>query len=115
LYPSRPADIPYDVELYRQLERAKHKIPKFDRDLEVSASKLDKLPLLGQLWQGMRQQLHRISLFYVNRASKHQAEVNWHLVEAVGRLTAVTQQQQRQINDLQQQVDQLQKTQTNGV
>ncbi|MEZ4594916.1 MAG: hypothetical protein R3D55_27805 [Chloroflexota bacterium] len=63
-----------------------------------------QIPLLGALLQKVRRALHNIPLFYTNRALQHQQTVNWQLWQAVGRLTAVTQQQQRTIATLQAQL-----------
>lgn len=101
VYPGRPFDIPYDPTLYHHLETALALAHAFPRRLELAPSRLDGWPLIGRIWGGLRRQAHSVALFYANRAARHQAEVNRHLLEAVGRLTAVVQQQQRQIAALQ--------------
>jgi hypothetical protein len=104
VFPGKPADIVYDVALYKQLELAAEKIPHFERDLLLHETGWSRLPLIGSLLQKVRQSLHSIALFYTNRALQHQQAVNQHLWEAVGRLTAVTQQQQRTIEAMQAQL-----------
>ena len=104
VYPGKPTDIPYDVVLYNQLADAAQCIPQFEREPLLVPSPWEKIPLIGSLFAKLRSDLHNISLFYTNRSQKHQAEINQRLLEAIGRLTAVTQQQQRQIQSLQRQV-----------
>ncbi len=104
VFPGKPADIPYDIELYAHMQQAAQAIPAFDRELLLSESRWSHLPIAGPLLQKGRRALHSIALFYANRTLQHQQTVNWHLWEAVGRLTAVTQQQQRHIEALQAQL-----------
>ncbi|WP_420645709.1 hypothetical protein [Candidatus Leptofilum sp.] len=101
VFPGKPADIAYDVALYNHLQQAAETIPNFDRDLQMNDTAWSQLPLIGTLVQKVRRGLHSIALFYTNRALQHQQQVNKQLWEAVGRLTAVTQQQQRTIETLQ--------------
>ena len=112
VFPGKPVDIVYDVELYKQLEQAAEKIPNFERDLLLHQASWSSLPLIGSLLQKVRQSLHSIALFYANRALQHQQTVNQHLWEAIGRLTAVTQQQQRTIESLQAQLTALSQTES---
>jgi len=104
VFPGKPTDIAYDIDLYTQMEEAAEKIPSFERNLALVEASWSSLPLIGGLLQKARQSLHSIALFYANRALQHQRAVNQHLWEAVGRLTAVTQQQQRTIESLQAQL-----------
>ena len=104
VYPGKPTDIPYDVILYNQLADAAQHIPQFEREPLLVSSPWENIPLVGPLFAKLRSGLHNISLFYTNRSQKHQTEVNQQLLESIGRLTAVTQQQQRQIQSLQRQM-----------
>jgi len=104
VFPGKPADIAYDVELYAHMEKAAQTIPTFERQLQLNKPGWRQIPVLGAVLQKMQRGLHNIALFYTNRALQHQQTVNWHLWQAVGRLTAVTQQQQRTIETLQAQL-----------
>lgn len=104
VFPGKPADIAYDIELYTQMEKAAQTIPAFERELLLNKTSWTQIPLLGTVLQKVRRGLHSIALFYTNRALQHQQTVNWQLWQAVGRLTAVTQQQQRTIETLQAQL-----------
>lgn len=103
-FPGKPTDIPYDIALYHQMQQAADTIPNFERDLHLNDTSWSQLPLLGGLVQKLRRGLHSIALFYTNRALQHQQQVNKQLWESVGRLTAVTQTQQRTIQALQAQL-----------
>ena len=104
VFPGKPADIVYDIALYNHMQQAAAAIPNFDRNLMLSDTKWSQLPLIGGLVQKVRRGLHSIALFYTNRALQHQQQVNRQLWEAVGRLTAVSQHQQRTIEALQTQL-----------
>ncbi len=104
VFPGKPADIPYDIALYAHMQQAAEKIPRFEREMLLNETGWSQLPLIGGLLQKVRRALHGIGLFYVNRSLQHQQAVNQHLWEAVGQLTAVTQQQQRTIAALQAQL-----------
>ena len=86
------------------MQQAAATIPHFERDLHLNDTSWSQLPLLGGLVQKLRRGLHSIALFYTNRALQHQQQVNKQLWESVGRLTAVTQTQQRTIQALQAQL-----------
>ena len=105
VFPGKPADIPYNISLYQNLLAAQALAPNFARDVYLEKSSVDSIPVIGGLLFKIRQQLHNISLFYTNRALKHQLEINKQLIESVGQLTAVTQQQARTIQQLQKQHD----------
>ncbi|MCP5099473.1 MAG: hypothetical protein GY943_28290 [Chloroflexi bacterium] len=108
VYPGKPIDITYDVELYQLMAEVTAHYPTFAHELNITPSILDRVPLIGHLWQSLRRQLHSISLFYTNRALTHQVQVNHSLVQAVGRLTATSQRQQRMISKLQTSLTELQ-------
>jgi hypothetical protein len=101
VYPGKPADISYDLKLYGLLAEVANHYPTFERDLNITPSALDKIPLIGRLWHAVRRQLHEIALFYTRRVSTHQAQTNYMLLQVVERLTVLSQQQQREISTLQ--------------
>lgn len=104
LYPAKPADIPYNTQLYQHLDTAKNSITTYSRDLQIAENSLAKVPLLGKVVQAIQRQLHQIALFYTNRAMRHQLEINEHLLESLGQLTLENQKQQRIIAELQEQL-----------
>lgn len=52
----------------------------------LASSPATRLPILGRLWQTMRQQAHTLILFYVNRQRGRQAEIDHHLLQTIALL-----------------------------
>lgn len=69
-----------------------------------------RVPILGRLWAVVREQAHQLILFYVNRTLAHETAVNTHTLNALNELTRLAQSQQEEINRLQKELEQLQKT-----
>jgi hypothetical protein len=84
-----------EIKLYPDLQQAQARYDQFDREVVLTASKLDRVPVIGRLWRNARHQLHSIALFYVNRALAHEARVNNHLIQALIEFLEITQQQRR--------------------
>jgi hypothetical protein len=103
-YPGEPNDIPFDQNLYHYLRLANTSYNQIEVDPLLAASPATRLPVIGPLWQRVRSQVHSLVLFYVNMAGGNQISVNRHLVSVLNRLTLVTQDQQRTIQDLQAEV-----------
>lgn len=49
----------------------------------LASSPATRLPLIGRLWGAIRQQVHGLILFYLNRQRADQAEITHHLLQAV--------------------------------
>lgn len=61
------------------------------------------VPLLGPLIDRLRQAVHQLVVFYVNKSAKKQIVVNTHLISALDALAqelAEREEQQREIADL---------------
>ena len=84
-----------EIKLYPDLQQAQARYDQFDREVVLTASKLDRVPVIGRFWRNARHQLHSIALFYVNRALAHEARVNNHLIQALIEFLEITQQQRR--------------------
>ena len=108
-YPAKPADIPYNLTLYAYLDTTKTLIPAYSTDFQRKQNSVTNLPLIGKLIRMIQTQLHQVALFYTIRALNHQQEVNGHLLACIEQLTIETQIQQRMINELQEQIDGLEK------
>lgn len=108
LYPAKPADIPYNLNLYDGLKSAKAMIPNFSTTTEMQQNRLTQLPVLGKVIKSVQFQLHQIARFYAHRALRHQREVNEYLVQCLEQLTIESQKQQRTISQLQQELNKLQ-------
>jgi hypothetical protein len=87
------------------LQQAQARYNQFDREILLTASKLDQVPVIGRFWRTVRHQLHSIALFYVNRALAHEAAVNYHLIQVLTYCLDVTQQQQRAIFKMQAEIN----------
>lgn len=87
------------------LQQAQARYDQFDREIVLTASKLDHLPVIGRFWRAMRHQLHSIALFYANRALAHEAAVNYHLIQTLAYCLEVTQQQQRTLFKMQAEIN----------
>ncbi len=48
-----------------------------------------RLPVIGRVWATIRQEVHELVLFYVNRAVRQQVMVNRSLVQVVNQLTTI--------------------------
>lgn len=103
-YPGEPSDMPYDLDLYHSLRAANEQYAHFDLEPNLAPSPATRLPIVGRLWSTIRQEVHRLVLFYVNRAIRHQVMVNRSLVQVVNRLTTLNQEQQRDLKSLRRQL-----------
>ena len=84
-----------EIKLYPDLQQAQARKDQFDREVVLTASKLDRVPVIGRFWRNARHQLHSIALFYVNRALVHEARVNNHLIQTLIEFLDITQRQHR--------------------
>lgn len=108
LFPGKPADIPYNLDLYAYLETIQILIPSYKTEQQLKQTALNKVPIIGKLVKIIQTQLHQVARFYVNRSLGHQQEVNNHLFECLAQLTIESQKQQRMICHLQTQLNNLQ-------
>lgn len=104
-YPGEPEGVAYDADLYHYLRLANDSFAAVETDAVLAPSPATRVPVLGRLWQLIRGGAHQLVLFYVNRAVAHQTDVNAHLVSVLNRMTAVGEQQQRAIDQLQAEVE----------
>ena len=102
--PGEPDDVPYDPDLYYHLRLANEVYTRAETAATLTPSLATRMPVLGRLWRLIRGEAHNLVLFYVNRAIAHQTSVNRHLVSALNRLTALSQEQQRTIVALQEEI-----------
>ena len=106
-YHGEPTDIEYDPNLYHDLRLANETFANVDTAAQLPATRATQLPIFGALWVRVRAYLHRIILFYVNRALTHQVNVNRHFISVLNQLTAQNQDQRRQILALKSQLESL--------
>ncbi|MDQ4078192.1 MAG: hypothetical protein M3220_18335 [Chloroflexota bacterium] len=100
-YPEAPDNQPYDPDLYYYLRLANERYAAAETNVLLAPSPATQMPVVGRVWKMIRREVHNLVLFYVNRAVTHQVNVNRYLISVLNRLTALTQEQQRQIEELQ--------------
>lgn len=87
----------------RQLDQ----VPPPETQPTLAASPATRVPVLGRLWQLIRQQAHNLVLFYVNRSAARNAAVERHVGSALNELAALAQAQQAEIERLGEEVARL--------
>ncbi|MBA3534311.1 MAG: hypothetical protein H0T73_20515 [Ardenticatenales bacterium] len=105
--PDAPSDRPYDTDLYYYLRLANDNFAQAETSVVLASSPATQLPIIGWLWSLVRREVHHLVIFYANRSVNHQVNVNRYLVSVLNRLTAVTQEQQQTIQELQQEIETL--------
>jgi hypothetical protein len=76
----------------------------------LAPSPTARLPLLGSLWGLIRQQVHELILYYVNRSAARQARLESHLISLLNEQTRLLMAQQTEIEMLRQRLDTLEET-----
>lgn len=99
-YPGEPEDLKYDPNLYHHLRAANAMFAQAETKSILADSPATRIPILGGIWKTIRQEAHNLVLFYINRAIAHQINVNRNFVAVLNQLTAISQQQQREIEEL---------------
>jgi hypothetical protein len=107
--PQQPDNLDHPPALYHHLRQANDLYGRPETAPILAASPATRVPLLGRLWALIREQAHGLVLFYVNRAIAHQTTINRHTISALNQLTLLSQEQQRTIADLQQEIERLRK------
>jgi hypothetical protein len=105
--PQQPANLDHPPDLYHHLRQANERYGRPETTLVLAPSPATRVPLLGRLWIMIREQAHSLVLFYVNRSLAHQTTINRHTISALNQLTLLSQEQQRTINRLQQEIGRL--------
>jgi hypothetical protein len=73
----------------------------------VKPSKLDTIPLLGSLWYIVRNQLHSLSIYYVNQLARQFIMYNRQVVTLIDLIVRQNQQQAVELANLKQRVSEL--------
>lgn len=96
-YPEKPDDIPYDPHFYQFMDELKKGQIKTSTELDIRESAIGRLPLIGGIWKRLQISFHGPALFYANRVADRQAAINTQFFEAISKLVAANQEQQREI------------------
>ena len=78
-----------------------------DTETDLQPSPATRVPILGNLWKMIRDQAHGLVLYYVNRASMHQVNVNREIISVLNRAAIINLEQQRKLLELQAEVEKL--------
>ncbi len=95
-----PPEAVEDATLRYHLARARALHRQTWVGLSLAPSPGTRVPVLGRIWGMIREQMHRLILYYVDMAVSKQVEVNTHLVASLTRLAEV----EREIVELRREV-----------
>lgn len=109
--PEAPSDRPYDPDLYYYLRLVNESFAQAETHANLAPSPATKLPVVGRVWKLLRREVHNLVLFYVNRLITHQSNVNRYQVNVLNRLTTRLEEQERTIEQLQAELNQLRSSQ----
>jgi len=106
--PEEPVDgkhNPLQYFLLRELNQTF--APRFQIERNLTPSWLDKLPIIGLLWNSLRRQFHNLSFFYANQITGQMISYNRYLVTILNLMTHPEQKRNAEITQLKQQLAQL--------
>jgi hypothetical protein len=90
--------------LYHLLKMANEAQAQLEVEPLLLPSPSSRLPVVGRLWQFVRQQAHGLVLFYVNRSVGQQAQLNHSLTQTLNELARLVIEQRQEIAALRQQL-----------
>ncbi len=82
------------------LQAARRALAQAETAPNLANSPALSVPILGKLWGRIREQMHELVLFYVNRSGATTSRVDAQLIEAVTALTALVEAQQAELEAL---------------
>lgn len=98
--PEPPADLPYQPDLYYHLRQANDLYAMVETAPVLASSQATRIPILGRFWKLIREQAHALVLFYSNRNTAHQVNVDRHLVSVLNLMLRELEEQRRTIKEL---------------
>lgn len=108
------AGLPYDKDgadldpnLYHYLDLVNESYFDFETEPDIQLSPATRSRFFGRFWSLIRRQAHQLVLYYVNRSIEHQVAVNRQLVSIVNLLTSAVQEQQREIEALRRELEEM--------
>jgi hypothetical protein len=87
-----PAAGAFTPKLYYTLRQAREQANRVWVDLLLTETAIQRMPLLGGLWQRIRREAHNLVLFYVNILAANQAAFNNHVVRILSELVGKQEQ-----------------------
>jgi hypothetical protein len=80
-----------DTDLQYHLDQANETYNQIWVKMSLAPSPATHVPVLGRLWELIREQAHRLVLFYVEQLASRQVGFNEHVVGTLNRLAAMQQ------------------------
>jgi hypothetical protein len=106
-YPGEPEGGRFDADLYYHLRKANDLYYQIGLETSLAPSPATQLPILGRLWKQIRREAHNLVLFYVGKLAQQQVAVNRHTVSTLNRMAVQLQEQQKQLQALRSEIEQL--------
>jgi hypothetical protein len=106
-YPGTTVDVNHDPDLYHHLKLANKIYAEVETEPALESSPATRIPVAGSLWRLIRLHAHNLVLFYVNRAVRHEVDVNRHLVSVLNSLTEDNYYQRQTIKELESELESL--------
>ena len=106
--PEEPADGEHSALLYFLLrEMNQTHTPPLQAIPELTPSPMDKLPILGYLWNMLRRHLHGLSIFYTNKLGRQIVTHLRYPVVVLNLMTRLNQKREAELVELKQRVTDL--------
>jgi hypothetical protein len=105
--PEEPEGDEHNPVLYFHLRQVNQPYTRFNVELDLSPSRLDRLPVIGPLWNTLRRHLHSLSIFYVGKVVHPVITFNRHLVTILNVMVRQGQQRDAELAVLKQRLAEL--------
>jgi hypothetical protein len=105
--PEEPVGDEHNPLLYFHLRQVNQSYTRFNVELDLSPSRLDRLPVIGLLWNTLRRHLHSLSIFYVGKVVHPMITFNRHLVTILNVVVRQGQQRDAELTELKQRLSEL--------
>lgn len=105
--PEEPEGDEHNPLLYFHLRQVNQPYTRFNVELDLSPSRLDRLPVIGLLWNSLRRHLHSLSIFYVGKVVHPMITFNRHLVTILNVVVRQGQQRDAELTELKQRLSEL--------
>jgi hypothetical protein len=105
--PTEPSDDQHSPLLYFHLRQVNQSFIVFQIGLDLRPSGLDRLPVIGPVWDNLRRHLHSLSVFYVNKVAEPLISFNRHIVTILNIMTHQAQKRDAELADLKRRIAEL--------
>ncbi len=98
--PQEPAHGEYNPLLYFHLRQVNRSYSQFQLELDIRPSGLERVPVVGSLWNTLRRHLHTLSIVYVNKIAGPLIAFNRHMVTILNLLIRQDQKREAELEQL---------------